>query len=172
MIISAVTITNDLVYQTPKADLIILVQKRLKSFGLSQQEIVTFSSNAAIPLSLQVTAVKDLEALGNIPGRREAAVALANVVTEYQARFIVTSLEMLGQWSQQRSPIISIGAPGTLIGRDQNGSMIMPAPIDYLSWTERIAGFATDPGLMRVKRRILWIPAPMTPLARQQLQAN
>jgi hypothetical protein len=172
MIISAVEITNDLVYQTPKADLIILVQKKLKNIGLSQEEIVTFSTNTAIPLSLQVTAVKDLEALGNIPGRRAAAVALANVVTEYQARFLVTSLKMLGQWSQQRSPIISIGAPGTLIGRDQNGSMIMPAPIDYLSWTDRIAGFATDPRLMKVRHRVLWIPAPMTPLARQQLQAN
>src|ERR1700687_4135623 len=35
MIITAVPVTNDLVYQTPKADLIILVQKKLKSFGLS-----------------------------------------------------------------------------------------------------------------------------------------
>lgn len=172
MIISAVEITNDLVYQTPRADLIILVQKKLKNLGLSQEEIVTFSSNAAIPLSLQVTAVKHLEALGNIPGRRAAAVALGNVVTEYQARFLVTSLKMLGQWSQQNTPVTSIAAPGTLVGRDQNGNLIMPAPIDYLSWTERIAGFATDPSLMRAKHRILWIPAPMTPLARQQLKAN
>jgi hypothetical protein len=67
MIITAVTVTNDLVYQTPRADLIILVQKKLKSFGLSQEEIVAFTTNTAIPLSLQVDAVKDLEALGNIP---------------------------------------------------------------------------------------------------------
>jgi hypothetical protein len=63
-----------LVYQTPKADLIIFVQKRLKNTGLSQEEIVafSFSSNTAIPLSLQVTAVKDLEALGKkaLPHRR------------------------------------------------------------------------------------------------------
>jgi len=71
-----VEFTNDLVYQTPKADLILLVQERLKNIGLSQQEIVAFSSNTAIPLSLQVTAVEDLEALGKIPGRRAAAVAL------------------------------------------------------------------------------------------------
>jgi hypothetical protein len=63
-------------YQTPKADLIIFVQKRLKNMGLSQEEIVafalSFSSNTAIPLSLQVTAVKDLEAFGKkaLPHRR------------------------------------------------------------------------------------------------------
>ncbi len=120
MIITAVTVTNDLVYQTPRADLIILVQKKLKSFGLSQEEIVAFTTNTAIPLSLQVDAVKDLEALGNIPGRRAAAVDLGNMMTEYQARFLVTSLHMLGQWSQQTSPITRIYAPGVLVARDQN----------------------------------------------------
>src|SRR5260370_25536804 len=105
MIISGVEITNDLVYQTPRADLIILVQKKLKNFGLSQEEIVAFTSNTAIPLSLQVTAVKDLEALGDIPGRRAAAVAIGTMMTEYQARFLVSSLHMLDQWSQHRSPI-------------------------------------------------------------------
>jgi hypothetical protein len=172
MIITAVTVTNDLVYQTPRADLIILVQKKLKSFGLSQEEIVAFSSNTAIPLSLQVDAVKDLEALGNIPGRRAAAVDIGSMMTEYQARFLVTSLRMLGQWSQQQAPITRIQAPGPLIARDQNGATILPAPVDYLSWTQRIAGFATDPQLMTHRHRVLWITGKMTPLARQQLAAS
>jgi hypothetical protein len=172
MIISSVEFTDDLVYQTPKADLIILVQKKLKNMGLSQEEIVAFTSNTAIPLSLQVKAVKDLEALGNIPGRRAAAVALGNMMTEYQARFIVTSLHMLDQWSQQTSPITRIRVPGVLIARDQNGTSIMPAPVDYVSWTPRIAGFATDPQLIAVHNRVLWITGKMTPLARQQLKAS
>jgi hypothetical protein len=172
MIISTVEFTDDLVYQTPKADLILLVQKKLRNIGLSQEEIAAFTTNTAIPLSLQVTAVKNLEALGNIPGRRAAAVALANMMTEYQARFIVTSLHMLNRWSQQRSPITRIQAPGILVARDQNGTEILPAPIDYLSWTQRIAGFATDPQLKVRRKRVLWITGKMTPLARQQLSAN
>jgi hypothetical protein len=172
MIITGVEFSNDLVYQTPKADLILLVQKKLKNIGLSQEEIVAFSTNTAIPLSLQVTAVKDLEALGNIPGRRAAAVAIGNVVTECQARFLVTSLGMLGQWSQQRSPITRIRVPGVLVARDQNGTSIMPAPVDYVSWTPRIAGFATNPQLLGMQNRVLWITGKMTPRARQQLAAN
>jgi hypothetical protein len=172
MIITAVTVTNDLVYQTPRADLIILVQKKLKSFGLSEEEIVAFTTNTAIPLSLQVTAVKDLEALGNIPGRRAAAVDIGNMMTEYQARFLVTSLHMLVQWGQQTSPISRIYVPGVLIARDQNRHTILPAPVDYLSWTQRIAGFATDPQLMAQHNRVLWITGKMTPLAHQQLTAN
>ena len=77
IIISGVEFTNDLVYQEPKGDLIILVQNKLQNLGLSQEEIVSFTSNSAIPLSLQVSVVEDLKGLGDIPGRRAAAVALA-----------------------------------------------------------------------------------------------
>src|SRR5260370_40946290 len=73
MIISSVEFTDDLVYQTPKADLILLVQKKLKGIGLSQEEIAAFISNTAIPLSLQVKAGKKLGALGNVPGRSAVA---------------------------------------------------------------------------------------------------
>jgi hypothetical protein len=172
IIISGVEMTNDLVYQTPRADLIILVQKKLKSFGLSQEEIVAFTSNTAIPLSLQVTAIKDLEELGHIPGRRAAADAIGGVMTEYQARFLVTSLQMLATWSQQTSPITKIKVVGVLIAHDQNGTVIMPAPVDYVSWTPRIAGFATNPTLLAMQNRVLWTTGKMTPLARQQLETN
>jgi hypothetical protein len=172
IIISGVEFTNDLVYQKPKGDLIIFVQKKLQNMGLSQEEIASFISNSAIPLSLQVTVVENLEALGDIPGRRAAAVALGNMMTEYQARFLATSIRMLNQWGQQKSPITRIQAPGVLVAHDQNGTVIVPAPVDYVSWTPRIAAFVTTPALLELHHRVLWIPAKMTPLARQQLEAN
>jgi hypothetical protein len=172
IIISGVEFTNDLVYQKPKGDLIIFVQKKLQNFGLSQEEIASFISNSAIPLSLQVSVVEDLKGLGDIPGRRAAAVALGNMMTEYQARFLATSIRMLNQWGQQKSPITQIQAPGVLVAHDQNGTVIVPAPVDYVSWTPRIAGFVTTPALLALQHRVLWIPAKMTPLARQQLGAN
>jgi hypothetical protein len=172
LVISGVEFSDDLVYQTPKADLILIVQKKLKKMGLSQENIVAFSSNTAIPLSLQVSAVRELEAIGNIPGRRAAAVELGNIMTEYQARFIVTSLHMINQWGQQRSPITEVRIQGILVAHDQNGANIVPAPIDYLSWTARIASFATDPILLGMHHRVIWIPSQMTPLAQQQLATN
>ena len=170
--ISGVEFTNDLVYQTPKADLVLLVQNQLQNMGLSSVEIAGFTTNTAIPLSLQVSAVKDLQALGDIQGRHSAAVALGNVMTEYQARFLASSLRMLVQWGQQHSSIARIQVLGVLVGTDQNGTTIVPAPIDYLSWTPRIAGFATDPSLLALPNRTLLMPPRMTPLASQQLSAN
>jgi hypothetical protein len=122
IVISGVEFTNDTVYQKPKGDLILLVQNKLQNMGLSQEEIASFISNSAIPLSLQVSVVEDLKGLGDIPGRRAAAVALGNMMTEYQARFLATSLHMLNQWGQQKSPITRIQVPGVLVARDQNGT--------------------------------------------------
>jgi hypothetical protein len=172
MVITGVEFTNDLVYQTPKGDLILLVEKKLQDMGLSQAEIGAFSHNNAIALSVQVSAVADLESLGAISRRRAVAVALGSVLTEYQARFLATSIKMLSQWGQQKSPITAIAATGPLIARDQNNAVIMPAPVDYVSWTPRIAGFATNSTLLGLKNRLLWIPAKMTPLAQQQLETN
>jgi hypothetical protein len=172
MLITGVEFTDDLVYQTPKADLILLVEKKLKKMGLSDAEISAFSHNSAMPLSLQVTAVHNLETLGPIPGRRTAADAIGGVMTEYQARFLVTSLQMLATWSQQKSPVAAIKVVGLLVAHDQNGTVIMPAPVDYVSWTQRIAGFATDPQLLGMPNRVLWITGKLTPLARQQLMTN
>ena len=45
----------------------------------------------------------------------------------------------------------------------------MRAPVDYLLWTPRIAGFATDPELLAMQSRVLWITGKTAPLARQQL---
>jgi hypothetical protein len=172
MLISGTEFTDDLIYQTPKGDLVLLVEKKLKGIGLSPEEIAAFSHNSAIPLSLQVSAVHDLEGLGHIPGRRAVAVTLGNVMTEYQARFLVTSLRMLARWNQERSPITRLRVSGVLVARDQNGTTVMPAPVDYVSWTPRIAGFATNPQLLGLQNRVLWITGKMTPLARQQLTAN
>ncbi len=172
MLITGVQVTDDLIYQTPKADLILLVERKLRQIGLSNAEIAAFSHNTAIPLSLQVTAVRELDTLGPIQGRRAAAVAISNALTEYQARFMVTSLRMLNQWSRQTSPITSIQVRGVLMGRDQNGSTILPAPVDYVSWTPRIAGFATAPGLLGTQNRVLWVTGEMTSLAHQQITTN
>jgi hypothetical protein len=78
MLIAGVEFTDDLVNQTPKGDLILLVSKKLKKMGLSGAEASAFSHNSAIP-------VHNLEALGRIPGRPAIVDALGGVMTEYQA---------------------------------------------------------------------------------------
>jgi hypothetical protein len=79
---------------------------------------------------------------------------------------------MLVQWGQQQAPITRIWAPAELVARDQNRSTILPAPVDYVSWTPRVAGFLTDPNLVAQQNRVLLLNGRMTPLAQQQMTAN
>ena len=66
--------------------------------------------------------MKDLERLGPIPGRADAIGVLGSVMTEYQARFIETSLRMLANYSESKSPITAIAVPGPVIARDRDNA--------------------------------------------------
>jgi len=121
----------------------------------------------AIPLSWQVSAVQDLDALGPIPGCRAAAVELGKL-RRFTRRFF-WSLHY-ACWSHQNSPISWIQVCGVLVSHHHNETVMVPAPGDYVSWTERIAGFAADPELLSLQNRMLWMTGKMTPLARQTLK--
>jgi len=118
-IISGVEMTDSVVYDTPKGDLILMVEDKLKDFGVQSNLIAEFSHNPAIPLSLLVKAVKDLETLGDIPGCVQVVQELAGMVTEYQARFVVSSLKMLIEFSQQNEPITALAVAGPILARAQ-----------------------------------------------------
>jgi hypothetical protein len=48
--------------------------------------------------------------------------------------------------------------------------LILPAPVDYVSWTERIASFATSPDL-KASQRTVWLSGKMSPRARKEFEA-
>ena len=156
--------------EKPKGDLIILVQNKLQNFGLSQGEIATFISNSAVPLSLQVSVVEDLEGLGDIPGRKSRGSGSGQhddgVPGTFPGHFSAHAQSMgPAEESDYRD-----SAPECW-SKDQNGTVIVPAPVDCVSWTPRVAGFVTTPALLAMQNRVLWIPTKMTPLAHQQLVA-
>jgi hypothetical protein len=58
------------------------------------------------------------------------------------------------------------------MGRDRDGVLILPAPVDYISWTERVAYFAQSPKLLAVPKRILWVTGGMSQRAKKEFAAN
>jgi hypothetical protein len=68
-------------------------------------------------------------------------VALAATATsEDQARFLANGMEMLAAPPQPMAPLAEVVASGTVIGRTQSGPLIVPAAVDYVAWTEQVAG--------------------------------
>lgn len=172
MIITGVRAADDLVWDTPRGDLIVWVETHAEKLNIPKEQINTFTHNLAIPLSLQVATIENLERLGNVPERADVISLMNAALTEYQARFIGSSLRMLAEYHERKAHITNIAAIGPLVARDQNGSLVLPAPADYVSWTQRVAAFGTNPDFLAVQHRVLWITGKVSTLARKQFVAN
>ena len=86
--------------------------------------------------------------------------------------------EILAAYQQTVSPIQEITAPGIILARAANGTVLIPFPLDYGVWTVRaervvkntLAGYKT-PG-RKPARFELWVTGTVSPLARKQLEAQ
>src|SRR5216684_3042532 len=170
MAITATRVVSAWVYDTPRADLIVQNQKKLKEMGVPDESIAAFMRNAAFPLSVQTAFVENLSHLSDVPGSVDV-VKLANTAeSEDQARFLADIVSMLAHYHQTHTPITKITATGTVIGWDRNGAIVVEAPVDYVSWTPRIAHFAHRPDLA-APTRSAWLSGQMSPLAKKNFQA-
>jgi len=85
MAITATQIVSIWVWHTPKADLIVMNEKKLGGMNVPEQRIDTFIRNPSFPLSVQTAFVEDLTHLRSVPG---VVVTLAgSAESEDQARF-------------------------------------------------------------------------------------
>ncbi len=75
---------------------------------------------------------------------------------------------MLGRYNA-RSPLASISAKGTVVGRGRDGTVVVPAPVDYVSWTKRISYFAHRHDLA-APRRIALVTGQLSPMAKKNFQ--
>jgi hypothetical protein len=166
--ITGVRMVSNWVWDTPRADLIVRNRKALKEMGVSDEAIHAFMQNSAFPLSVETNFVESLSALSRIPGALDAVALAATAQSEMQARFITDTVSMLGRYNV-RTPLSSISAKGTVVARDRNGTLIVPAPVDYVSWTKRISYFAHRPDLA-APRRIALVTGQLSPMARRNFK--
>ncbi len=172
IILTGVRTMDNLVWDTPRGDLIVRVENKLQELQVSPTQRSLFLHNPALPLSLQVAVVENLDRLKNVQGRGDVIGQMGSVATESQARFLATSLRMLAEYHEKKRPLTDMGAPGPLVARDQDGALILPAPVDYISWTERVARFATQPAILKVPQRTLWLAGQMSPRAKKEFVAS
>jgi hypothetical protein len=170
MAITATRVVSTWVYDTPRADLIVQNQKKLQQMGVPDATIHAFMGNEAFPLSVQTAFVEDLTRVSGVPGSINIVALASTAESEEQARFLAACLDMLANYHQSQTPLVSIIARGTVIGRDRAGAIVVPAEVDYVSWTKRTSYFANRPDLVSPKRGA-WLSGQMSPLAKKNFQA-
>jgi hypothetical protein len=166
--ISLTSITSDLVYDTPKADLIVALQQKLMRMGASEAVAGALIKNRRYSLTVLTTLVTELERLGGVKGRPDIIALATTAANEEEARFLAASVQVLARLNVTGMPLKAMIARRTAVGVTPGGALVLPAPVDYLSWTEQIARIAAQRDL-HAPRRGLWLSGRMSPRAQYGL---
>ncbi len=166
--LSGTTFTTDLVWDTPTAELVRLNEQKLRDLGLDDKVVRAMMSNPWYSLSVLTVFVTSLEQLQGVKGREEVAKLAASAATEDQARFFAESLQMLAHYHKTITPVSTVAGSGPIVARDSSGTVVVPAPVDYVAWTQRVAEFARRPDL-KAQQRGVWLTGQQSPRARREL---
>ena len=154
--ISGTSFTHDLVYDTPAADLIVLNKQKVLAMGASEAQAQALLANRWFSLSVLTALVTDLERLDGVQGRRDVIALAATAGKEEEARFLASAVHVLARLNVTGVPLNWVAARSTVVGVTPGGAIVVPAPVDYLAWTERVGRFAERPDL-QAARRGLWL---------------
>ena len=168
MAISGTTFTTDLVWDTPTAELLRLNEQKLREMGLSDKVVRAMTRNPWYSLSVLTTFVTGLEQLQGVTGRDAVVALAANAASEDQAHFIAEAMQMLVRYQTTAGPLNTVTARGTVTARTRRGAVVVPAPVDYVAWTQRVAEFARRSDL-KASERSVWLTGQMSSRARREL---
>jgi hypothetical protein len=167
MAMSAVTITNTAVYDTPPGDLVNNATAVFKETGAGEAQVGALVKNPQYSLSVLTAVAMGIQRLKGVKGLSSVVQFGAAAKTEDEARFVAAAVNMLGRYHESVEPLAEVAAPGPILGRAASGAVVVPGPVDYVAWTERSARVAQREDIKAAKR-IAWLSGRMSPRARKE----
>lgn len=132
------------IYALTQTEIALRDNKSLTAMGVPEKDISAFQIQPQLSTTRRHRIVKSLEALSGVTGR-ERVIQLANTCeTTEQADFLVSSLSMLAERQQTKAAEYKeLHVHGRLpAASNAAGITEVAAPVDYVTWTEQVAGFA------------------------------
>jgi len=171
MAMSAVTITNTTVYDTPQGDLINKAQAIFAETSASEAQVQALMKNKQYSLSVLTALAQGLQRLQGVNGLASIVDFAAAAKTQDETRFVAGSVNILARYHESVAPITVTMAPGPIIARTTNGTLVVPAAVDYVAWTERIGRMAQRDDL-KTPDRTSWLSGQMSTRARKEFTAR
>lgn len=168
MAMSAVTITNTSIYDTPPGDLVNNDTMIFNSTGASDAQVQALVQNPQYSLTVLTELALALQRLNGVAGRDAIVIFAAAARTQDECRFVAGAANMLARYHEVVAPIAQVSAPGPIIGRTAGGALVLPAPVDYIAWLARVAA-ASDRPDFQAPDRTLFVSGRLTPLAQKEL---
>jgi hypothetical protein len=171
MAMSAVTITNTAVYDTPAGDLMNQAQAAFAATGASDAAVAALMKNPQYSLSVLTALAQGCQRLRAVRGVA-SVVAFASIArTQDETRLVAAAVNMLARHHETVQALAQLAAPGPIIGRTASGAVLVPAPVDYVAWTARAGGFAAREDL-KAQSRTIWLSGRMSPRAKKEFAAR
>lgn len=171
MAMSAVTITNTTVYDTPQGDLINKDQAIFAETGASEAQVQALMKNKQYSLSVLTALAQGLQRLQGVNGLASIVDFAAAAKTQDETRFVAGSVNILARYHESVAPITVTMAPGPIIARTTNGTLVVPAAVDYVAWTERTSRMAQRDDF-KAPDRTTWLSGQMSTRARKEFTAR
>ena len=170
-LVSATTIATDWVWDIPPGDLYVKIEKMLLGMGVSEENTDKFLRNSWYPLSYKTLLANSLDLLKGVRGREDIFPLVLTVTTFDQARFVTNSLRMTAQYHKSVRPIEEIGVYGTLVATDADSTLVVTAPVDYMSWVKQLDDFSSQEMFKDGEKKI-YIVGITTTKARNKLESR
>ena len=152
---------DEYVLTQPPAKIAEINAGALRRLGVDATSSTRFMDNGFYTPTLETRFVKALAGLRGVSGLASTVALAATASSEVQARFYCRCVELLSSCHRQRFPLASIATVAPLpVATAADGTTVVPAPVDYLPWTDRTARFVASlpPGT----RRTLLSTGPLT----------
>ena len=171
MAMSAVTITNTTVYDTPEADLVNAARNTFAGTGAGDAQVAALMGSKQYSVSVLTALAKGLQRLQGVSGLPAVVHFAAVAKTQDETRFVAGAVNILARYHESVAPIARVSAPGPIVGHRANGAVVVPAPVDYVAWTERVARFAKREDL-EAPERIGWLSGRLSRRAHREFDAR
>jgi hypothetical protein len=166
-LITVTSSASNWVWETTPADLRVYNEQTLLGLGASSDDVDRLLRHPFFTISLRTRLVKALDAMSGVADRAAVMPLALSVTSTGQARFVVESAEMLTRIHAAERQLETLVLEGTLIARSGD-TLVVPAPVDALSWNAQLHGFAERVAGQSSERR-MYIRGGATPLAQEQL---
>jgi hypothetical protein len=170
--ISATATVSNLVWDKSPEDIRTINQNKLAAMGVGPDTVRAFVTNRWFTPTLAVPFGEHLAQMPAAKGRAAVVALASTVASEGEARFMVNAVNMARQIGTERDPIVALDLSGRIMTvRTRDGRMEVPAPVDYVVWTEPVKVFAERNSKKGGQRKIL-VTGLASARAREGLQAT
>jgi hypothetical protein len=170
--ISTTATVSNLVWDKSPQDIRTINENKLAAMGVNKDTVRAFVTNRWFTPTLSVPLVENLSQIPAGKGRAAVVALASTVASEDEARFMLNAVSIARQISTERDPVVALDLVGRiLVVRTRGDRIAVPAPVDYVVWTEPVRAFAERQNLKGAQRNIL-VTGLASERTREGLQAT